>query len=235
MKTTLFLTTTAAALAFACSVSAQTLPVPSVPTVRPPVAPPVAPRVPQVPQIGGQVGGQVGAGVSGAVRTPQPGSVVGTAQGVVNDGRGVAESTVRDARSAASTPRADVSANANGSAGLRVNRDRAAVDSAIEGGVMVRSSDGVTLGSIAQITRNAAGRATSFLVRSSDGALRLVPTGNVGVQGDALVTGWSQSQFMARPLRRNASTGSDRPNNAQRDAAPARRSGGAEPERAPES
>lgn len=210
MKTTLFLTTTAAALAFACSVSAQALPVPSVPTVRPPVAPPVArPVTPPAPQVGGQIGGQVGAGVTGSVRAPQAGPVVDAARGVANDARGMAEGTVRDAHSAASTVPVGASADADASASLRVNRDRTAVNAAIEGGAMVRSSDGALLGTIAQISRNAAGRAVTFLVRSSDGALRLVPAGNVGVQGDVLVTGWTESQFMARQAQPQREARSD--------------------------
>lgn len=199
MKTALFLTTTTAALAFACSVSAQALPVPSAPTVRPPVSTPAVPPVTRPsPQVGGQVSGQVGAGVEGSVRTPRAGAVVDSARDVAGDARGVAEGTVRDARSAASAAPVGASAEVDASASLRVNRDRAAVDAAIEGGAMVRSSDGALLGSIAQVSRNAVGRAVSFLVRSSDGALRLVPSGNVGVQGDVLVTGWTESQFMAR-------------------------------------
>lgn len=207
MKPHLIIATSAVALAIAGTASAQTLPLPR--TVAPPVQTPrVTPPLPDVvsPTARTATGAQVEGRVAGAVQAPRPGGVTGAASNVVGDARNTARGVANDARGAVDDVRGSTSANANANvnASLRINRDRAAVNAAIEGGVQVRSSDGALLGTIAEISRNATGRVTSFVVRSADGAMRVVPTGNVGLQGDVLVTGWTESQFTARRARGGA-------------------------------
>lgn len=145
--------------------------------------------------VGGQVGGSVGVGI------PQTGPVTQGVGSIARDGAHMTRDTVRETRETLrdARPDANVSANANARADARANRDGAAVDAAIQTGAMVHSSDGAMLGSVVDVTRNAAGRATSFVVRSADGATRTVPAGSVSANGNVLVTGWTESQFNQRP------------------------------------
>lgn len=204
MKPHALVATSAVALAIAGAAAAQIVPLPRVPA--PPVQTPrVTPPLPDVasPTARTATGAQVEGRVTGSAQPPRTAPVTGAASDIVGDARSTARGVTNDARGVVDDARGSTSANANASAQAShgVNRDRAAVDAAIEGGVQVRSSDGALLGTIAEISRNATGRVTSFVVRSADGAMRVVPTGNVGVQGDVLVTGWTESQFMARRAR----------------------------------
>lgn len=205
MKRYALITTSAVACAIAGAASAQVLPGVPTPPVQTPRATPPLPQVPP-PTARTTAGAQVDGRVAGSVQTPRPGDLTGAASDRVRDARSTASGVINDARGAVDEVRGSTSADANASAraGLRIDRDRAAVDAAIEGGAEVRSSDGALLGTIAEVSRNAAGRATSFVVRSADGAMRVVPAGNVGVQGDVLVTSWTESQFMARRARSGA-------------------------------
>ncbi|MGZ9113918.1 MAG: hypothetical protein ACXW3K_04780 [Brevundimonas sp.] len=144
--------------------------------------------------LGGQVGGSVGVGV------PQTGVITQGVGSIARDGVDTSRSTVRETRDAVRGARtnANVNANANVRADARANRDGAAVDAAIQTGAMVHSSDGAMLGSVVDVTRNTAGRATAFVVRSADGARRTVPAGSVSADGNVLVTGWTESQFNHR-------------------------------------
>lgn len=144
--------------------------------------------------LGGQVGGSVGVGL------PQTGAITQGVGSTARDAGRMTGETVRDAREAAREvrPEVGVSANANVQADAGVSRDRAAVDAAIQSGAMVHSSDGAMLGSVVDVTRNAAGRATAFAIRTADGATRTIPAVNVSASGDVLVTGWTESQFSRR-------------------------------------
>jgi hypothetical protein len=144
--------------------------------------------------LGGQVGGSVGVGI------PQTAPVTDGLRSTARDATRMTRDTVRDARDLAreARPDVDVNANANVRADARANRDGASTDAAIQTGAMVRSSDGASLGSIVDVTRNTAGRATAFVVRSADGATRTVPAGSVSANGNVLVTGWTESQFNRR-------------------------------------
>ena len=144
--------------------------------------------------LGGQVGGSVGVGV------PHTGSITHGVGSIARDGVSTTRETIREARETArdARPTARVNANANARADARANRDGAAVDAAIQTGAMVHSSDGAMLGSVIDVTRNTAGRATAFMVRSADGATRTVPAGSVSADGNVLVTGWTESQFNRR-------------------------------------
>lgn len=147
--------------------------------------------------VGGQVGGSVGVGI------PQTAPITQGVGSVARDGVRTTRDTVRDTRDTVRNvrPDASVNANANVRADARANRDGAAVDTAIQTGAMVHSSDGAMLGSVVDVTRNSAGRATAFVVRSADGATRSVPAGSVSANGNVLVTGWTESQFNRRRHR----------------------------------
>jgi len=142
----------------------------------------------------GQVGGNVGLGV------PRTGPIIGGVDSTVRDAGRMTRETNRDARRAArdARPEVDVNASANARADARANRDGASVDAAIRTDAMVHSSDGVMLGSVVDVTRNAVGRATSFLIRTADGSTRSIPAGSVTVDGNVLVTAWTESQFNPR-------------------------------------
>lgn len=147
--------------------------------------------------LGGQVGGSVGVGI------PQTAPVTDGLRTTTRGAVGMTRDTVRDARDTTRNVRSDVDVNANANvrADARASRDGAAVDAAIQTGAMVHSSDGAMLGSVVDVTRNTAGRATAFLVRSADGAVRSVPAGGVSANGNVLVTGWTESQFNHRRHR----------------------------------
>jgi hypothetical protein len=149
-------------------------------------------------QIAGGLTGQVGG--SANVGVPAVGQVTQGLGSTVRDGGRMARETARETRGMVRDARPDtrISANANARADARAGRDGAAVDAAIQSGVMVHSSDGQMLGSVVEVTRNSAGRATSFMVRSADGAVRRVPAGSVSLDGQVLVSGWTQEQFNRR-------------------------------------
>lgn len=148
-------------------------------------------------QIAGGLTGQVGGNVG--VSVPRPGPIVGGVGSTVRDAGRMTRDTARDARDIAVDARPNVSVNANARADARSDRDGASVDAAIQTGAMVHSSDGAMLGSVIDVTRNAVGRATSFVVRTADGATRTIPAGSVSADGDAIVTVWTESQFNAQP------------------------------------
>lgn len=149
-------------------------------------------------QVAGGLTGQVGG--SANVGVPPVGQVARGLGSTVRDGGRLARETARDTRDMVRDARPDttVSANANARADARAGRDGAAVDAAIQTGAMVHSSDGQMLGSVVDVTRNSAGRATAFVVRSADGTVRSVPAGSVSLDGQVLVTGWTQQQFNRR-------------------------------------
>jgi len=143
-------------------------------------------------QVAGGVTGQVG------VQTPSVGQATQAVGETVRDGAQMTRDTVRDAGDAVRDARPQVDANANARAEVRADRDGAATDTAIQTGVMVHSSDGVTLGTVGDVVRNAEGRATSFVLRTADGATRTVPAGSVSLEGESLVAGWTEAQFKAQ-------------------------------------
>ena len=144
--------------------------------------------------LGGQGGGSVGVGL------PQTGPITQGVGSTARDAGRMTRETVRDARDTAREvrPDVDVNANANVRADARASRDRAVVDAAIQSGAMVHSSDGAMLGSVINVTRNSAGRATAFAIRTANGTTRRIPAGNVSANGNVLVTGWTESQFSRR-------------------------------------
>lgn len=156
---------------------------------------------PAAAQIAGGLGGQVTGGVSGRIDRPAAGAIVGQTGDAVRDARDLTRDAISSGGGLArdAVPDVDAEADANVRAGLRTSRDDVAVDAALQTGAAVRSSDGADLGRIVEVTRNEAGRAVHFLVRSADGAVRMVPAGAVSLEGGVLVTGSSESQFGQRP------------------------------------
>ncbi|SFS47120.1 hypothetical protein [Brevundimonas viscosa] len=166
---------------------------------------------PAAAQIAGGLGGQVTGGVSGRIDRPAVGPAAGhlgdTLRGARDRTRDTVSNSRRMARDAA--PDVDARADTNARAGLRADRDGAAVDAALQTGVTVRSSDGANLGEIVEVTRNEAGRTVHFLVRSADGTVRMVPAGAVSLDGEAVVTTWSEGQFRQHSDRNNGARRSD--------------------------
>lgn len=158
----------------------------------------------QVPGLGGQVGGQVGGSVTGQIGAPRAGAITDPLGQTIRDGRDLTRETVRDSRRAAREARPDIDAEASASARGDARADRRGADAGLDIAVggSVRSSDGADLGSVVGLARSSAGRVTSFLVRSADGTVRSVPADGASVQGEAVVTGWTEGEFMAQRARR---------------------------------
>lgn len=147
-------------------------------------------------QVAGGLTGQVGGSVG--VQTPPAGQVTQGVGQTVRDGARMTRDTVRETRDAVRGTQPQVGVNADARAEVRADRDDAATDTAIQTGVMVHSADGAMLGTIGDVVRNAQGRATSFVLRTADGATRTVPAGSVSLSGEALVTNWTEAQFKAQ-------------------------------------
>ncbi len=117
--------------------------------------------------LSGQVGGQVGVGAP----MGQVGSTVRGAGDLTRD-------TVRDTRGAIRDSRPDLRANAGADVrtDTRVSRSQVDISAALRTGADVRASDGEFIGRVVDVTRNASGRATSFVLRSVDGSTRTLLT-----------------------------------------------------------
>ena len=165
----------------------------------------LAVAMPASAQVLGGVTGGVQGSVGGQVTTPNVGAAVGQTvdgvRGTVNDGRDMTRDTVRDARDAVndSRPTAGVDADVDASGSAAADRSGAEADFNVSSGAMVHASDGAMLGNVVRVTRNAAGRAEGFVVRSADGAVRYVPAAGARVEGDVVVSGWSRSEFESAP------------------------------------
>lgn len=137
--------------------------------------------------VGGQVGGQVGA-------TLPTGAVTGTVGSTVRGAADLTQDTVRQTGDA--IQEADPSVDADAQVGVKSDTwvepgaapsGMTGADAALQAGAMVHGSDGGMLGSIIDVTRDTAGRATAFTLQAADGATRTVPAASVEVQGDVLV------------------------------------------------
>jgi hypothetical protein len=147
-----------------------------------------------------QIAGSVGGTVGGSVGLPRTAPVTGAVGDTVRGARDMTRDTVRETGDTVRgvRPSADAQVQADGSANARADQNGAGLDAALRTGVMVHSSDGAMLGSVIDVTRDAAGRATAFMVRSADGVVRSVPAGGASVHGDAVVAAWTREEFMAR-------------------------------------
>jgi len=130
--------------------------------------------------VGGQVSGQVGVGAQ------RPSAGVGSTLRGAGD---LTRDTIRDGRGVARDVRPDVRASVNTDVrtNTRISRNQADVNAALRTGAMVHASDGGMVGSVVNVTRNSAGRATAFTVRTASGATRTLRPGSVGVRGDVLI------------------------------------------------
>ena len=147
------------------------------------------------------LGGQVGGSVGGQVTTPPLGSTLNNATDLTRDTvdrtRDAAQDTVRDAQDAVPPASTEAEANADGS--ISAGPDGAAADLDVQAGAMVHGSDGSMLGTVSSIARDSAGRAQSLVVQTADGATKTVPARGASVQGGAVITGWTETQFNDAP------------------------------------
>lgn len=157
------------------------------------------PAAAQVGGLTGQVGGNVGGSVG--LQTPPVGSTLDRSrdltQETIDRTRDAARETARDARDAAEDASPSAQAQADGS--ISAGPGGASADLDVQAGAMVHGSDGAMLGTVTTVVRDSAGRTQSLVVRTADGASKTVPAAGASVQGGAVVTGWTQSQFDAAP------------------------------------
>lgn len=138
-------------------------------------------------QVLGGVTGRVGGSITAAPQAP----IGPTVRNTTRDALGVTRETARDARGALR--------DANPSAGARIDGEASAsgstdgqsgsLDAALRGGAMVHASDGAMIGRVVDVTRDAAGRATAFTMRTADGAVRTVPAASASANGSVVVVG----------------------------------------------
>ncbi|WP_122467043.1 hypothetical protein [Brevundimonas lutea] len=147
------------------------------------------------------LGGQVGGSVGGQVATPPLGSTLNDAAGLTRDTvdrtRDAARDTVNDVQDAAPPVSAQGQANADGS--IAAGSDGADADLDVQAGAMVHGSDGSMLGTVSSAARDSAGRAQGLVVQTAEGATKTIPTNGARVEGGAVITGWTQSQFNDAP------------------------------------
>lgn len=135
--------------------------------------------------LGGNVTGNVGA--AAGVQTPGIGDVTGTvgdaAQGAADltqDTTGATTEMLRD-----SLPAADVSATADVQTDVSPQDANAAAE--VSAGAMVHTADGAMLGRVIDVTRDTTGRIETYVIRTADGAERLLPSASARIEGDAVI------------------------------------------------
>lgn len=176
MKTTVMFVSAAAAMALALPASAQVL--------------------------GGQLGGGLSGNVGGQIGLPSTQPLTGAAGQTIRDAAHATRDTVQDARDLAREARetpAGAQVHGGAHASTHADHGQATADLNVNAGAEVRGVDGALLGQVVRTTRDGAGRVQGLVVRSADGALKAVPASGASVQGEAVVTGWSQAQFDAAP------------------------------------
>ena len=140
--------------------------------------------------VAGAASAQVVGGVTGQVgATVQVPPVAGTVGSVVRDTGQMTRETVRDTGDVVRDARPDVDAQvrADVRTSADADADSAEVNTGLQAGAMVHASDGAMLGTVTEVTRNTAGRATAFTLRTADGALRTLPTAGAMIQGGAVI------------------------------------------------
>jgi len=144
-------------------------------------------------QVAGGLTGQVGG--AARVGTPQVPDVTGQAGSIARDGSRMTRDTVRDARGLAESARPDLDARTDADVDAAAGQDGAAIDASLRTGLAVRSADGISLGSVVDVARDATGRVTAFTVRSAEGLVRTLPADGAAVDGDVLVTGQTAAEI----------------------------------------
>jgi len=140
--------------------------------------------------VAGAASAQVAGGLTGQVgATVQAPSVVGTVGSTVRDTGQMTRDTVRDTGAAVRDvqPNVDARVSADVQTSADADPNSAAVNAGLQAGAMVHASDGSMLGTVTQVARDTAGRATAFTVRTADGAMRTLPTAGATVQGGAVI------------------------------------------------
>ncbi|MBA4808382.1 hypothetical protein [Brevundimonas sp.] len=126
--------------------------------------------------LGGDISGQAG------VSTPPIGGVTGTVAGAARGAGDLTRDTVRNTRDVVQDA---TSVGANAQTDTHVDHDSATADVSV--GAAVRASDGDLLGQVVGLSRDTAGRTQGYLVRTIDGATRLLPAGAASVQGGVVI------------------------------------------------
>jgi len=160
-----------------------------------------------VPASAQVLGGDVGVGAGTQVGLPPTQPLTGTVGQTIRDAGQTARETTTDV-GATTRDAVDATLNAqvttSGDASVQAEpgqaeRGQASADLDLSAGAMVHGADGAMLGTLVGTTRDTAGRIQGFAVRSADGTVKAVPATGAQVQGDVLVTGWSEAQFRAAP------------------------------------
>lgn len=135
----------------------------------------------------GGVGGQVGGAVSVGPQTPIGGAIRDTTRGA----RDMTRETARDTREAArgARPSAQADVQAEGSASGSTDGRSTSLDAALRAGAMVHASDGQMIGRVVEVAHDTTGRATAFVVRTADGAVRTVPAASASADGSVIILG----------------------------------------------
>ena len=142
-------------------------------------------------QVLGGVSGRVTGNVGGSL-SATPGAPIGsTLRGTARDARDLTRDTVRDTRGALgdSRPSAGAEVQTDGSASASTDGRSTSLDAALRSGAMVHASDGRMVGRVVDVTRDTAGRATAFTLRTADGAVRTVPAASASADGSVVIVG----------------------------------------------
>lgn len=146
------------------------------------------------------LGGNVGVGAGAQVGLPSTQPLTGAAGQTIRDAARTVQDTTTDVGATARDGvDATVNAQVTTSGAVQADPGQASADLEVSTGAMAHGADGAMLGAVVGTTRDAAGRVQGFMVRSADGAVKAVPAAGARVQGDVLVTGWSEAQFKAAP------------------------------------
>lgn len=133
------------------------------------------------------VGGNVGVGAG--VQTPPLGGVVGAVGDTARGAADLTQDTTRDTRDMLrdSLPPAEASTTTGVQADAQAGPARPAATAEVSAGAMVHTADGAMLGRVIDVTRDTTGRVEAYVVRTADGAERLLPSASARIEGDAVI------------------------------------------------
>lgn len=145
--------------------------------------------------VGGNLAGNVGVGAG--VQTPGIEQVTGTVGQTARGAVDLTQDTTRDASDMLrnSLPSAEVTAEAGVQADAGAQGPASAAQASA--GAMVHGSDGAMLGRVVDVTRDTAGRVQAYVVQTTDGGRRLLPSASAQVRGEMVVA--SQTDLQPAP------------------------------------
>lgn len=141
--------------------------------------------------LGGQsLGGNVAAGAD--VLAPRPDTAVQEIGGAVRGAADLTQDTTRQAGDMLrdSLPPAHTGVQAGVETGAQTGAQtepRSGANAEASAGAMVHTTDGAMLGRVIDVTRDTTGRVEAYVVRTADGAERLLPSASARIEGDAVV------------------------------------------------